>query len=81
MRLPLEFMDAAAKDLMSCKRPTFDFILELRAELGGARGSRTPDLLNAIQALSQLSYGPSWQQGSGVRNQISAFSAALMLDP
>jgi hypothetical protein len=26
--------------------------------LGGARGSRTPDLLNAIQALSQLSYGP-----------------------
>src|SRR5262245_11766044 len=26
---------------------------------GGARGSRTPDLLNAIQALSQLSYGPT----------------------
>ncbi len=25
---------------------------------GGAKGSRTPDLLNAIQALSQLSYGP-----------------------
>ncbi len=25
---------------------------------GGARGGRTPDLLNAIQALSQLSYGP-----------------------
>ncbi len=29
---------------------------------GGAKGSRTPDLLNAIQALSQLSYGPP---GSG----------------
>ena len=28
------------------------------AEFGGAEGSRTPDLLNAIQALSQLSYGP-----------------------
>lgn len=28
------------------------------ARYGGARGSRTPDLLNAIQALSQLSYGP-----------------------
>src|SRR3990172_9841527 len=28
------------------------------AGAGGARGSRTPDLLNAIQALSQLSYGP-----------------------
>jgi hypothetical protein len=26
--------------------------------IGGAKGSRTPDLLNAIQALSQLSYGP-----------------------
>ena len=25
---------------------------------GGAKGSRTPDLLNAIQALYQLSYGP-----------------------
>ncbi len=24
----------------------------------GAKGSRTPDLLNAIQALYQLSYGP-----------------------
>ena len=27
---------------------------------GGAKGSRTPDLLNAIQALSQLSYGPEF---------------------
>ena len=26
--------------------------------IGGARGIRTADLLNAIQALSQLSYGP-----------------------
>jgi hypothetical protein len=26
---------------------------------GGAGGNRTPDLLNAIQALSQLSYGPT----------------------
>ena len=25
---------------------------------GGAKGSRTPGLLNAIQALSQLSYSP-----------------------
>ena len=25
---------------------------------GGVRGNRTPDLLNAIQALSQLSYDP-----------------------
>ena len=27
-------------------------------ETGGARRNRTADLLNAIQALSQLSYGP-----------------------
>ena len=27
---------------------------------GGAEGNRTPDLLNAIQALSQLSYGPNF---------------------
>jgi hypothetical protein len=31
-----------------------DFIIKN----GGAKGSRTPDLLNAIQALYQLSYGP-----------------------
>src|SRR5262249_22592631 len=31
------------------------------AEVGGARGSRTPDLVNAIHALSQLSYGPNSQ--------------------
>ena len=29
---------------------------------GGAEGDRTPDLLNAIQALSQLSYGPMRQK-------------------
>jgi hypothetical protein len=33
--------------------------------IGGARGSRTPDLLNAIQALSQLSYGPTRDAMSG----------------
>ena len=27
----------------------------------GAEGNRTPDLLNAIQALSQLSYGPNYR--------------------
>lgn len=27
-------------------------------EAGGARGTRTPDLLHAMQALFQLSYGP-----------------------
>ena len=33
---------------------------QLRSNLhGGAEGNRTPDLLNAIQALSQLSYSPN----------------------
>src|SRR5215208_2705847 len=31
---------------------------ERRASESGARGTRTPDLLGAIQALSQLSYSP-----------------------
>ena len=30
---------------------------------GGAEGARTPDLLNAIQALYQLSYDPSQSGG------------------
>ncbi len=36
------------------------FVLPSReaAKVGGARRNRTADLLNAIQALSQLSYGP-----------------------
>jgi pimeloyl-ACP methyl ester carboxylesterase len=32
-------------------------------ESGGARGIRTPDLLNAIQTLSQLSYSPTPERG------------------
>jgi hypothetical protein len=32
---------------------------EIDQEVGGARRDRTADLLNAIQALSQLSYGPT----------------------
>ena len=35
---------------------------ETGGRAGGAKGSRTPDLLNAIQALSQLSYGPGTQR-------------------
>jgi hypothetical protein len=31
----------------------------LQIFFGGAEGNRTLDLLNAIQALSQLSYGPT----------------------
>jgi hypothetical protein len=31
----------------------------LAAEVGGAKRDRTADLLHAMQALSQLSYGPN----------------------
>ncbi len=40
---------------------------------GGAEGNRTPDLLNAIQALSQLSYGPN---SFGVGMPPAVFSSA-----
>jgi hypothetical protein len=39
------------------------------AEGGGARRDRTADLLHAMQALSQLSYGPFRDQVSVVSNQ------------
>ncbi len=42
--------------------------LVLRAKDGGAEGVRTPDLLNAIQALYQLSYDPN---RSGVKCKTS----------
>jgi hypothetical protein len=41
----------------------------LVAKVGGARRNRTDDLLLAKQALSQLSYGPSRDQKSGIRRQ------------
>ncbi len=34
-------------------------MIDLSLEFGGADRDRTDDLLNAIQALSQLSYGPT----------------------
>ena len=43
-----------------------------KPEIGGANRNRTDDLLNAIQALSQLSYGPGTL--SPVRE--AAYSAA-----
>jgi hypothetical protein len=41
----------------------------MRAKVGGARRDRTADLVNAIHALSHLSYGPSREQESGVSIQ------------
>jgi hypothetical protein len=38
--------------------PSRDDLLNVYGEYGGADRDRTDDLLNAIQALSQLSYSP-----------------------
>ena len=35
---------------------------QIALETGGARRDRTADLLHAMQALSQLSYGPTWRR-------------------
>jgi hypothetical protein len=53
--------------------------LRCDAKVGGARRSRTADLLNAIQALSQLSYGPIRDQQSVVSNQNEK-SGSLITD-
>ena len=42
------------------------------AKAGGAEGGRTPDLLIANEALSQLSYGPAKMQPSGAWLRVRA---------
>ena len=46
--------DACRDDLLNCKCSIYK-----GEENGGADRDRTDDLLNAIQALSQLSYSPT----------------------
>src|SRR5262249_58129310 len=66
-------LSAAARALQShvrtTKPPGGRLAKRWFAETGGARGSRNPDLVNAIHALSQLSYGPSGNQESVLSNQ------------
>lgn len=52
---------------------------DLREKDGGARRNRTADLLNAIQALSQLSYGPTVAAtlGSGWNSSCTGSGGAL----
>ena len=45
--------------------------IAISAGFGGAKGSRTPDLLHAMQALSQLSYGPIEVAGLAARWRVS----------
>ena len=51
----------------------FENISQTLFWIGGAKGDRTPDLLNAIQALSQLSYNPVVK----FNNRSIAYSSAL----
>src|SRR5471030_1894864 len=44
--------------MRATKKPPENGRLYFTAKLGGARRDRTADLLHAMQALSQLSYGP-----------------------
>jgi hypothetical protein len=62
-----------------------EFALFLRFWDGGAEGVRTPDLLNAIQALYQLSYDPVQSEGNvrwhigDCQNQIPMASPILAI--
>ena len=54
----VDFHGVKAKEKPAWQRAFWTIMDVLKKENGGAKGIRTPDLLNAIQALSQLSYSP-----------------------
>jgi hypothetical protein len=66
-----------------CPGPLDDGDAETEVRIGGARRDRTADLLHAMQALSQLSYGPTCEAGK-LRNwapnvnEIRAFRLRVM---
>ncbi len=62
------------------KKPHLPDYTEDVASDGGAKGSRTPDLLNAIQALYQLSYGPGIEQQFTTRLRRCQFRATQRRD-
>ena len=62
-KLPVAFSDCEAAQSKSAERR----LRVMKRRIGGAKGGRTPDLLNAIQALSQLSYGPTGGPGVAAR--------------
>ena len=57
---PINLMEKSAPPLGRFAQENIrqENIRTINSGFGGARRSRTADLLNAIQALSQLSYGP-----------------------
>ena len=60
-------------------KSTIKFCVEVFT--GGDKGIRTPDLLNAIQALSQLSYIPNmWTTAWIIRNYSAKCQAYTLLE-
>ena len=55
----VDFHGVKAKEKPAWQRAFWTILDVLKKVNGGAKGIRTPDLLNAIQALSQLSYSPT----------------------
>jgi hypothetical protein len=55
----------SSKEKLSFRLKTCRNQQQVTVKSGGARRDRTADLLRARQALSQLSYGPSENGGSG----------------
>ena len=72
VRVPCVFFEKYEKHriFMRCFSPA----TLLEAQVGGDKRDRTADLLNAIQALSQLSYTPIFAMP-----QVSPFSASDIL--
>ena len=58
-------------------------IIEAKVSLlernGGAAGTRTPYLFNAIEALSQMSYSPTQMDDNWLDCQLSSISIANLL--
>ena len=69
-------------DKFSTMRPS-DAVRDSKSPdlIGGAERDRTVDLLNAIQALSQLSYSPTWQEVQANRNTLRQSTQRLRLIP
>src|ERR1700730_10415149 len=54
-------------------QPEIDNLHAIDAKSGGARRDRTADLLHAMQALSQLSYGPLFVRYCILRRNLTYF--------
>src|SRR6201987_36558 len=84
MRLPLEFMDAAAKDLMSCKRPTFDFSKSAFQSAFGRHPQASRRVFELLLAVGQTIFvnegvtrGTWWSQGESNPRPLECHSSAL----